>query len=188
MLSTREVLGKVISGERHIHSQGFPISSAFVLTQLKNRLVFNFNRQIKLFGQVPVKMETLERFGANLIKDDVLMSLDIKKGYHHFRLHPKIRNWFIFHVAGRFFRCIALLFGWCLSPMYFIKLMRPFVQCLRQRHEYQVNTYVDDFAVAPTNESRPATPADVLQAQDVTGRLLTRCGLQRKEDKGDWHG
>lgn len=39
---------------------------------------------------------------------DRLFSIDIAKGYHHFRLHPKIRNWFLFKFDERHFRCVAL--------------------------------------------------------------------------------
>lgn len=71
------------------HSQDFPVSSAFIVHQSnKLRLVVNFARQSKLFRELPVKMETLERFGMDLLPGDHLLSFDIEKGYHHFCLHP----------------------------------------------------------------------------------------------------
>lgn len=45
-----------------------------------------------------------------------ILSLDIHKGYWHLRLHPLMRDWFVFRYAGRYYQCVALLIGWDLSP------------------------------------------------------------------------
>jgi hypothetical protein len=46
-------------------------------------------------------METMESFGVQLLDEDHLLSFDIEKGYHHFRLHPSMRNWFLFVINGK---------------------------------------------------------------------------------------
>jgi hypothetical protein len=61
-----------------------------------------------------------------------MVSLDIKAGYRHFRLAPKMRYWFIFAYDGSCYKCIALPFGWGRSPMWFTHLMVPLVTRLRQ--------------------------------------------------------
>jgi hypothetical protein len=173
---------------QHLHSQGYPISNAFIVETTKNRLVINLKRQSKLFREWPVKMETIESFGLQLLEGDHLLSFDIEKGYHHFRLHPSMRNWFLFVINGKHYRCIALPFGWRLSPAWFIKLMRPFVRHIRDQLHYRCLPYMDDFCVAPTDGSRPATQQDALLARQLLGKLLARCGLRRKEGKGCWTG
>jgi hypothetical protein len=56
------------------------------------------------------------------------VSFDIQAGYRHFRLAPQMRDWFLFRYDGRFYRCIALPFGWGRSPMWFTQLMVPMVR------------------------------------------------------------
>lgn len=68
-------------------------------------------------------METLKGFDQELKQADLIFSFYIAKDYHHFRLHPKTRNWFLFKVDKRYFRYITLPFGWKLSATYFVKLM-----------------------------------------------------------------
>lgn len=166
-----------------LHRTGFPLSNAFIVHQPdKRRLVVNLSRQSELFSPAPVTMETLESFALELQAQDHLMSFDIEKGYHHFRLHPKIRNWFLFKLDNRFFRCIALPFGWSLSPPYFIKMMRPFVRYIRNTLRLRIHPYMDDFLVAVVSHS------DLPETRSRLDSLLTDCGLARKVGKGCWEG
>lgn len=55
----------------------------------------------------PVRMEKPAEFSAQAEEVDHFISFDVKSGYHHFCLHPSIRNFFLFHWEGRYFRCIA---------------------------------------------------------------------------------
>lgn len=165
-----------------LNRRGYPVSNAFVVTTDKRRLVINLSRQSDLFRSTPVKMETLESFALELDPADHLMSFDIQKGYHHFRLHPDIRNWFIFVLAGRYYRCIALPFGWKLSPSYFIKIMRPFVRHIRVVLKLRIHPYMDDFLIA-VHDSH-ALP----EARRSVQCLLDHCGLTRKIGKGCWEG
>jgi hypothetical protein len=41
---------------------------------------------------IATKSETLERFSASLMPDDRLLSMDLRSGYHHFRLHSDMRK------------------------------------------------------------------------------------------------
>jgi hypothetical protein len=66
-----------------------------------------------------------------------------------------MRNWFT--INGQFFRCVDLLFGWCLSPSCFIKVMRPMVRFIRDKLGYRCLRYMDDFCIAPTDGSRLAS-------------------------------
>lgn len=47
----------------------------------------------------------------------MLLSWDFKSGYRHFYLHHDMRDYFIFRYAVKFYRCIALPFGWGRSVM-----------------------------------------------------------------------
>ena len=179
----RRIYEEISAIEAHrLNKQGFPISNAFIVRTEKRRLVVNFKRQSGLFRSVPVKMETLESFALEIKPNDHLLSFDIEKGYHHLRLHPAIRNWFLFRIDGRYFRCIALPFGWKLSPFYFINFMRPFVEYVRNRLNLRIQPYIDDFLVAASSLT------ELKRAQRTLDRLLRKTGLRRKPGKGCWEG
>lgn len=166
-----------------LHRAGYPISNAFVVHQDgKRRLVVNLSKLDGFFKSQSVKMETLESFALDLKSNDHLFSFDIAKGYHHFRLHPAIRNWFIFRLENKYYRCIALPFGWQLSPAYFIKIMRPFVRYIRHKLRRRVHPYMDDFLIAC------ASQRSLAKAKTQIVALLSHCGLRRKVGKGCWEG
>lgn len=80
------------------------VSSAFVGWQgddgRKRRFVTNL--QSKHWPKGNVKMGTLLAFALDLEKNDVLMSCDIKGGYHHCYLHPDMmRDYFLFRYDGQ---------------------------------------------------------------------------------------
>jgi hypothetical protein len=38
-----------------------------------------------------------------------MVSFDIKAGYRHFRLAPKMRNWFLFRYEDKYYRCVRFM-------------------------------------------------------------------------------
>lgn len=171
--------------------EGKMVSSAFVVWQghgeeRKGRFVVNFHRQSKHWARGSVKMETVQSFALDMEKNDVLMSWDFKSGYRHFYLHPDVRNFFVFRYGGAFYRCIALPFGWGRSVLWFMKLLRPLVQFMREKLKYRVLPYIDDFLVAPSPPGRAATKGDCKKAGRVLEVLFERLGLCRHPEKGVW--
>ena len=179
----RQIYEEISAIEAHrLNRQGFPISNAFIVRTEKRRLVVNLKRQSGLFRSVPVKMETLESFALEIKPNNHLLSFDIEKGYHHFRLYPAIHNWFLFRIDGRYFRCTELPFEWKLSPFYFIKFMRPFVEYVRNHLNLRIHPYRDDLLVATSS------PTELKRAQRTLDGLLRKTGLRRKPEKGCWEG
>jgi hypothetical protein len=78
-------------------------------------------------------METLPKYSLELERGEKIVSFDIQAGYRHSRLAPQMRDWFLFRYDGRFYRCIALPFGWGRSPMWFTQLMVLIVRKLRRQ-------------------------------------------------------
>lgn len=178
---------------REIARSGKMISSAFVVWQgegedRKGRFVVNLKQQSQHWPKGSVKMETIPSFALDLQKDDTLMSWDIKSGYRHMYLHPDMRDFFVFRFDGRFYRCIALPFGWGRSALWFTKLMRPIVQHLRVKKTYRVLPYIDDFAAAPSPHGTAATTEDCTAAGIYLDGLFARIGIVRHPDKGCWAG
>lgn len=115
-----------------------------------------------------------------------MFSFDIESGYHHFYLDPDMRDCFLFHYQGRYFRYISLPFGWGRSAMWFTKCLRPLVGYLRESFNYRVLAYIDDFLKAPSPPGRPATVSDVHRALSTVSRLLHVLDLRRNQEKGQW--
>ena len=173
--------------------RGRLVSSAFVVwqgegTERKGRFVLNFHRQSKHWPKGSIKMETIPSFAVELERDDVMFSFDVQSGYRHFFLHPDMRDFFLFHYEGRYYRCIALPFGWGRSPMWFTKIMRCFVRHLRSHHCFRVLPYIDDFLIAASPPGRAATEADAKKGREVVSGLLDALGIVRKVGKGCWGG
>lgn len=134
---------------------GMLVSSAFAVWQddgqggPKGRLVINFHQQSQHWAKGSPRMKALPGFALDLQKGDHLMSWDIKPGYRHFRLHPRMRNMLLLRRAGRLCRCAALPFGWGRSVWWLTKLLRPLARHLRGRWPCRALPWIDDFLLAP---------------------------------------
>jgi hypothetical protein len=78
---------------------------------------------------IATKSETLEGFSASLMPDDRLLSMDLRSGYHHFRLHPDMQKCFtvLVEMAGgteRYFQYLVLPFGRSRSGYWFTRLVQ----------------------------------------------------------------
>jgi hypothetical protein len=172
---------------------GRMVSSAFTVWQgdgadRKELFVINFARQSRHWPKGTVRMETLPSFALQLLANDHLMSWDVKPGYRHFYLHPKMRDYFLFHYDGRYYRCVALPFGWGRSVLWFTKLMRPFVKYVRSELGYRLLPWIYDFLCAPTHGRRPAIGRDCRRARIRLSEIFGKLDLTRHLDKGCWEG
>jgi hypothetical protein len=169
--------------------KGMMVSSAFTVWQgegidRKGRFVVNFSRQSQHWPKGSIKMETLPCLGLSLQRGYHLMSWDIKSGYRHFYLHPRMRNYFVFRYSGRYYRCMALPFGWGRSVWCFTKLLRPMFKYIRTELGYRLLPWIDDFLCAPSDGSRPATGRDCRRARSRLEVLFAKLGLTRHQEKG----
>jgi hypothetical protein len=127
---------------REAVSMGRIVPSAFVVLQGRSEedgtVCDKFLSAEPVLAERSVKMETLSGFSLNLVRNNHLMSWDVKSGYRHFYVHPKMLNYFLFHYDGRSCKCIALPFDWGRSILWFTKLMRPVVKRIRSELGYRV--------------------------------------------------
>jgi hypothetical protein len=122
-------------------------------------------------------METLLKYALELERGEKMASFDIQAGYRHFRLAPQMRDWFLFRDDGRFYRRIALPFGWDRRQMWFSQLMVSIVRKLR--NQYRVLAYLDDFLICPVKAGRVASMRDCRKTTQVIDKLLSSLGLTR---------
>lgn len=76
--------------------------------------------------------------------DDYGVTVDLKSGFFHVPVHKSSQTYLGFEWQGSFYVWCVLPFGYCGSPYYFNKVLRPVVTYLRQ-NGLRVSVYVDDF-------------------------------------------
>lgn len=131
------------------------------------------------------RMEGLADFAASVQKENRFLSMDVQQGYHHLRLHPCMRKWFVFRYQGRYYTCVALPFGWGRSCIWFCGLMAYLVRHLR-RMGLWVLPYVDDLRIAPSPHGTWATLSHCLRESVRIDEVLRKLGVRRRRDKGVW--
>lgn len=94
----------------------------------------------------------------------------------------------LFHYLGPYYKCIALIFGWCRVAMCFTKMMKVVVQHILRVFGYRVLLYTDDFLLPPSPSTQPATPEDFAVARVRLTNLFSRLGIERHLKKGCWDG
>lgn len=109
--------------------------------------------------------------------------MDIKTGYRHIRLHPKMRDWFIFCYTGRYFRCIELPFLGGSSPLWFTQLISSFV-CPLRGIGMRVVSYLDDIIIQPSPCGTNYSVSDCHTAVKQICALIKDLRLKRHESKG----
>lgn len=72
--------------------------------------------------------------------------------------------------------------------MSFTELLRPLVSHLRNKWDYRVLPYIDDFLLAPSPAGRVTTEKDGGEARSRLERLFQRLGLRRHATRGCWAG
>lgn len=84
--------------------EGYGISSSFLNWERvdeegerKGRFAQNLNGFTDWWEGKSVRMEKLAEFSAQVAEGGRFISFDVKLGYHHFFLHPPIRNFFLFY-------------------------------------------------------------------------------------------
>jgi Reverse transcriptase (RNA-dependent DNA polymerase) len=142
------------------------------------------------YGSIATKAEALEGFSASLMPGDRMLSMDLRSGYNHFRLHSDMRKYFTVRIVmaddtERYFQYLMLPFGWSRSGYWFSRLVQRFWTMVKWTLGYRVLSYVDDYAIAPSLGS-PASLADCRRAWRRLDALLLRYGLTRQPSKGVW--
>jgi len=165
------------------------------------RPVVNLRRINGHTVQQSYRMEGLSVLLNQSQQHDYFIKWDLLDAFHHLCIKPKDRQYFQFSMCGRLYECIALPFGWTLSPWCFTKFLKPLVQFLRVgkpagdaglhraandtgglgRMHISVLNYLDDF-IASVGQSHRTGQTAALKVK----ALMTRLGLSWKETKCVW--
>lgn len=89
-------------------------------------------------------LETLDKDLPNLLElGDLLITTDLKKAYYSVPLDDEAAPYFAFEHKGQFYAPRIIIFGECLAPFTFHKIMRESVRFLRG-HGIRTMNYLDD--------------------------------------------
>ena len=143
----------------------------------KYRLITNL-QQLNLCVDVPkFSQEGIEIVAEQLEPNDLLLTVDLKSGFHHCMVHPDSQKYLGFYHKGAYFVWQALPYGLKSSPYYFNKYFRPVVQFLRE-NDLRVSLWVDDYLLM----SRPVVATD---NKDFLLHTFQDLGLSVNYDKSD---
>lgn len=131
-----------------------------------------------------VRMDTLPSFALDLEKRNHMLSFDVKGGYRHLRCSPRMRDMLMFRYNGKYYRSIAMSFGWGRSAMWFTRMMAHLVQHLRSSLGYRVLSYIDDFLLAPSPKGIIASARACRRAAVKVDAVLKDLGITRHPDNG----
>ena len=68
-----------------------------------------------------------------------MISLDLRDGYHNFKLSSHLQEFFKFKLGNTIYKCIGLPFGASFSPLYFTKLLRSLYSFFRNPTKYDTS-------------------------------------------------
>ena len=82
---------------------------------------------------------------SELIQEgDILLTIDIKDGFHHIKVKEGFRQYIGFLWREQFYQWRTLCFGVSIAPYYFNKIVRPLIAYLRSK-DIRIAPFVDDF-------------------------------------------
>lgn len=98
-----------------------------------------------------------------------------------------MRDSLIFRYEGIYYRCVALLFGWGRSNIWFAQYMAVFSKEMRQ-WGYRVLNYIVNLLIAPASAETASNIRDCKTATRKVIALLRHIGIRRQQGKGEWSG
>lgn len=110
------------------------------------RLITDFRHLNNYCQRSTFKQEDIRTVASIVEPKDYLTSVDLKDGFYHIRVHDQDQHFLSFQFQGQYYSYTVLPFGFCLSPYFFAKTLRPVVKYLRQLG-VRMSLYVDDFFI-----------------------------------------
>ena len=110
----------------------------------KLRLVLDC-RHVNGFIKAPkFRQEGIEAVSTQIQEGDLLISVDLKDGFHHVGMKPEFWTFFGMYWRGSFYVWTVIPFGMSASPWIFKKILEPVTQYLRELG-LRLALFVDDF-------------------------------------------
>ena len=92
------------------------------------------------------KVEDIRTVASVIKPNDYFTSIDLSDSFYHFQVHKDFQKYLSFQFEGQCYSYCVLPFGFCLSPYFHAKVLRPVVSYLRPS-SFKLILYVDDFLI-----------------------------------------
>ena len=92
------------------------------------------------------KQEDIRTVEQIIKPNDYLASIDLQDGFYHIKVHESSQKFLSFQHRNKFYSFKVLCFGFCLSPYFFYKCLRPIVEYLRS-FDIRLSLFVDDWFI-----------------------------------------
>ena len=109
----------------------------------KHRLVIDCCPINEPMQKLPFSQEGIKIVAELKEENDILMTVDVKDGFHHIPLHRDSQTYVGISWKGRYYVWCVLCFGIAIAPYLFHKTLRPVISFLRQKG-VRVAPFVDD--------------------------------------------
>ena len=144
------------------------------------RLIINLRHLNNHCKQTFHKIEDIRHVTEILKPKDILTSVDLKESFYHFKIKPTLRKYLSFKFENNYYSFCVLPFGFCLSPYFHAKILKPVVTFLREQG-IRLNLYVDDFLIC-------AIASRFRDHTDFVLNTLTDLGLRVNLEKSELEG
>ena len=144
------------------------------------RLIINLRHLNTHCKQLYHKIEDIRHVAEIVKPNDILASVDLKDSFYHFKIKPSFRKYLSFKFENNFYSFCVLPFGFCLSPYFHAKILKPVVTFLREQG-IRLNLYVDDFFIC-------AKDSNFRDHTDFVLHTLSDLGLKVNLDKSELEG
>ena len=110
----------------------------------KHRLVIDCRHINSSMVKPSFSQEGITVVSQLIQEEDILMTIDVKDGFHHIPLHQESQSYVGIYWKGKFYAWCVLCFGIAVAPYLFHKVVRPVVEYLRQE-QVRLAPFIDDF-------------------------------------------
>jgi len=138
----------------------------------KRRLCWNGRPTNVGLDAKPFRMEHVQTVARMMRPGDLIMTLDLKAGYHQFPVTPWFQKFLCFQWEGEIYRWKVMPFGLSTAPRAFSKLTRALVKRWRLQG-IRCSNYIDDFALVVKPEEVDTVRATVLRDLQDLGLFVS---------------
>ena len=141
----------------------------------KLRLITDFRELNNYCARAGYKQEDIRNVAEIIRPNDYMTTIDLKDGFYHIPVHRDFQEYLSIIFEGNYYSYTVLSFGFCLSPYFFQKALRPVVTYLRTL-DIRLSLYVDDFIIC-------ADRAQITDHTDTVTDTLEDLGLHINHEK-----
>ena len=122
-------------------------------------------------------MTKMSEIIPHIYENEFACTFDISKVFFHIPIQPNNSKYFSFSFLNQNYKFRAMPFGLCTAPYLFTKFISPILEHLRREHQIIIFSYLDDFLLLESSESKLA------EANETTINIFEELGFLINREK-----